>query len=191
MCPPNAVEDIPINLHNGRPVDTVRPVLESLAAGPPVSPEVLASIQPLESDWRPWWDIHLYDWPIEFSPYPTVWYDWREDPGLVVVAPSPRRMSVNKILYGVAKAFDVSQRELTGESRHHPLVIYRQAAVAIMSRLSGRSLSAIGRVFHRDHTTILYSIRKMQPLIDAVSDELGDGSSPHAWALAMRRGIGK
>lgn len=48
---------------------------------------------------------------------------------------------------------------LTGANRTRPVVHARQDAMLRIHEETNFSLSQIGRMFHRDHTTVLYSIR--------------------------------
>ena len=79
---------------------------------------------------------------------------------------------------------------LLGDSRLSPLVWHRQAAAAIVYRLTGASTTRVGRMMNRDHTTIVNSIRRMEHHIDAVACEMPEGSPPIEWAKAMRARIG-
>lgn len=58
-----------------------------------------------------------------------------------------------------ATGFGVTADELEGHSRKHPLVFYRQAAMAATRIICGTSYPAIGRVYDRDHTTVMHAVR--------------------------------
>jgi chromosomal replication initiator protein len=66
-----------------------------------------------------------------------------------------------------ARYFGVEPRELTCALRDAEYVRPRHIAMFLMRRLSGYSYPAIGRHFGwRDHTTVLYAVRKIDRLYD-------------------------
>lgn len=68
-------------------------------------------------------------------------------------------VSAAQIIATTAAEFDVTVDEIKGSSRVRRITVARQEA---MSRLSkhGMSLNQIGRIFARDHTTVLHGIRR-------------------------------
>jgi hypothetical protein len=70
-------------------------------------------------------------------------------------------VDVETVLVEVAAESGVSVDELLGRSRQKYVVWARQRAM-LRLRKGGWSLPAIGRVFGRDHTTVLYGVRKME-----------------------------
>ena len=72
-----------------------------------------------------------------------------------------RENSAHAIAVQVAHKHGMSFRDLVGASRTKLLVIARDEAIrAVADARPDMSLPAIGRVFKRDHTTILHSLRK-------------------------------
>jgi chromosomal replication initiation ATPase DnaA len=63
----------------------------------------------------------------------------------------------------IAAASDITHTrtaDLVGIHRHHPLVHYRQAAMAAAVAVCGKSMPVVGRAFGgRDHTTVLHAVR--------------------------------
>lgn len=53
--------------------------------------------------------------------------------------------------------------EITGPCRARPLA-YLRFAIMEQMRAKGMSLPTIGRLLHRDHTTILYGLRQAEKL---------------------------
>ena len=100
------------------------------------------------------------------------------------------KSSLPDMLEQVAAGLGEPMVLLLGESRSPPLVWHRQAAAAVVYRLTGASTTRVGRMMNRDHTTIVNSIRKMAHHIDAVACEMPAGSPPIEWARAMRARIG-
>jgi chromosomal replication initiation ATPase DnaA len=65
----------------------------------------------------------------------------------------------------VCKEFDLSLGDLISQQRHQAVVRPRQIAQWLSHQCTGRSLPQIGRMFGgRDHTTILYAVRKIDNL---------------------------
>ncbi len=117
------------------------------------------------------------------------WLPWL--PWLVLLPEAPcikgYDSTVPDIMRACAGAFGVSVEALQSAQRRRPLVTYRQAAVAIVCRLTDKSTPEIGRHFGgRDHSTVIHAKRRMASHIAAVGSQLL-GSEPYEWAQAMRR----
>jgi chromosomal replication initiation ATPase DnaA len=67
---------------------------------------------------------------------------------------------VEATLREVARRYRVSEAELTGRARPQLLTYPRFLASFVASRLSGLGSVELGRLLERDHTTILYQIRR-------------------------------
>jgi chromosomal replication initiation ATPase DnaA len=93
------------------------------------------------------------------------------------------------VIRQIAKVFEVSERELLGESRRMAITKKRQAAMAICCRISGKSLPRIGHAFRRDHSTIHHGREMMAAHIAAVAAELPPDATAADWAMAMKRRI--
>lgn len=63
------------------------------------------------------------------------------------------------ILRRIGKAFGLTPKEVLSDRREKRIVLARQAVMYWCSRLSLRSLPQIGRLMHRDHTTIMHGRR--------------------------------
>jgi chromosomal replication initiator protein len=66
--------------------------------------------------------------------------------------------TIDAIQRAVAAEFRIPLFELLSERRHRAAARPRQVAVWLCRHLTPHSLSAIGRMFHRDHTTIIQSV---------------------------------
>ncbi len=76
-------------------------------------------------------------------------------------------LSPERILAVCAEHFGLPVAAITGQSRRKELVFARQAAMALCRTLLGMSYPALGKAFGgKDHSTVLYSIRKFQQLQD-------------------------
>lgn len=82
----------------------------------------------------------------------------RESPG---INPTPQL-----IIHEICAFYRVEEHQLLGKSRQAEIVAARQAAMYLIRNMTGMSLEQIGdRVFSRDHTTVLHSVRKIEEQI--------------------------
>lgn len=76
-------------------------------------------------------------------------------------------LTPERILSVAAAHFGLAVTDLTGHSRRKELVFARQTAMALCRALLGMSYPALGKLFGgKDHSTVLYSIKKFQKLQD-------------------------
>lgn len=71
-----------------------------------------------------------------------------------------------KIIKIVRSEFVVSEDELKSKSRKREIVIPRQIAMHIIKERTVMSLKAIGIVFNRDHSTVIFAINTVNDLIE-------------------------
>jgi chromosomal replication initiator protein len=67
------------------------------------------------------------------------------------------RPYMRQIIAAVCEAYQVNDTDLLSERRGQPIAFYRQIAMYLCCRLTFHGLPTIGRVFKRDHTTVLYA----------------------------------
>ena len=80
-------------------------------------------------------------------------------------------LTPDRILAVCAEHFSLAREEILGQSRRKQLVFARQTAMTLCRMLLGMSYPALGNFFGgKDHSTVLYSIRKFQQLQDADRD---------------------
>lgn len=90
-------------------------------------------------------------------------------------AHSPHKPSIRDWLVIVADVSGVSVEKLTGQNRQRCNVVPRQIGMHLALKHTGASLTAIGRIFLRDHTVVLHADR-------CVNKYLADGD---AWVAAL------
>ena len=71
------------------------------------------------------------------------------------------------IVEAVAAKHIISVKEILGGRREKPVVIARQEAMWRIANETAMNLTAIGRKFDRDHTTVIWSIQRHQARIAA------------------------
>ncbi len=75
--------------------------------------------------------------------------------------------SIDTILDGVARFFNVKPSDLKGPRRTKQVVMPRQIAMYLARKNTGMSLPEIGRRFGgRDHTTVIHAVRKVTKQMD-------------------------
>lgn len=67
----------------------------------------------------------------------------------------------------VARRYGRTVLDLKSRRRCAPIVRPRQIAMYVAYKVTIHSTSRIGRVFHRDHTTVLHALRKIGAMVDS------------------------
>lgn len=88
-----------------------------------------------------------------------------ESPGL---NPTP-----DLIIKEVAKYYSISKDKLSAANRSQEVVLPRQIGMYLVRQLTNYSLPEIGKVFSKDHTTVLHSIKKIETLLLESNDMKG------------------
>lgn len=99
-----------------------------------------------------------------------------------VVKPDPIREALRnsttarakEMLLAIAEKHGVTVQEIIGRRRFSNLIAARFEAVYEITKATGWSLPRIGRLFNRDHTTILHCLRVMEGR--KVAEREGDGN---------------
>jgi chromosomal replication initiator protein len=74
-------------------------------------------------------------------------------------------LTAEHIVSVTASHFQVEVKDIMGAKRHKNVVMARQTAMTLCRSLLGMSFPALGKFFGgKDHSTVLYSIRKMQSM---------------------------
>lgn len=82
--------------------------------------------------------------------------------GLAGMEPGENKQPVIDIIRVVATRHGVSVADIKGATRVFHIVAARQEAMVLVYKLRpDLSLPAIGRIFDRDHTTVLHAVRKL------------------------------
>ncbi len=74
----------------------------------------------------------------------------------------PEPIKIEKIISEVARTYSVSENDILSNRRTAPLVLARQIAIYIARETTELSYKAIGESFGKDHTTVLYTVKKME-----------------------------
>jgi chromosomal replication initiator protein len=80
---------------------------------------------------------------------------------LVAPGPSGRGATPQALMTAVARYFEVDVEELRGKSRHKQVVVPRQIAMYLLREDAHLSTPEVGRLLHRDHTTVLHALKQV------------------------------
>ena len=89
----------------------------------------------------------------------------RENIADVISGAEPVKVTQDKIFNAVARKYGVTVEDIRGKRRTREIAQARHVCIYIMRTVTEMSLPSIGRVFNRDHTTILSSIETIQAKI--------------------------
>ena len=70
----------------------------------------------------------------------------------------PASVTVDRILEKVSQKYGVSVEDIKGRKRTKEIALVRHRSIYIIRKLTDLSLPAIGKLFGRDHTTIMASL---------------------------------
>lgn len=69
--------------------------------------------------------------------------------------------SSDRIMDAVCKVFDITKSELLGKNRQQHIALARQVAMYLCKNELDLSFPAVGKIFGRDHTTVLHACRRL------------------------------
>jgi chromosomal replication initiation ATPase DnaA len=89
------------------------------------------------------------------------------------ILPVPQgRLTVDAIKRVVCMHFGISHNDLISPRRDHKVQRPRMVAMYLAREFTPHGLPALGRYFHRDHTSVLHSIRKMEFMVKLNDDPI-------------------
>lgn len=77
----------------------------------------------------------------------------------------PEPIKIDTIIDEVAKTYNVSRQDILSNRRTSDLVLARQVAMYISKQTTDLSFKAIGEEFGKDHTTVLYNVRRIEEFL--------------------------
>jgi hypothetical protein len=84
------------------------------------------------------------------------------------LSPTP---TLAQLIEAAVLVLDIEEKELRGKGSHKYAATYRQCIMWLAVRRVGLSVSAVARIFDRDHTTVIYGVRCVQKRISTHSVE--------------------
>lgn len=79
------------------------------------------------------------------------------------------KITPDKIMDKVSTFYNVTKEELIGKSRVKTLVVPRQVAMYLCSKLTDMNAGMIGTTFEKDRTTVLHSVEKVEKDLESDS----------------------
>lgn len=73
-------------------------------------------------------------------------------------------MTIAEIQRATADHFGLCPQIMTSKGRARLICRPRQIGMYLAVQLTGKSVLVIGRIFHRDHTTVLHALKTIQQL---------------------------
>ncbi len=74
----------------------------------------------------------------------------------------PTGPNLDAIQHAVASEFGVRATDLATRNNSHRIALPRQVAMFLAKKLTGASLSEIGKIFGKHHTTVLHGVKKIE-----------------------------
>ena len=78
----------------------------------------------------------------------------------------PEPITVDKIIDEVSRTYSISKSDIFSKRKTSEIAYARQISMYIVHELTQLSYTSIGKSFNKDHTTVLYTINKIQKLLD-------------------------
>lgn len=75
------------------------------------------------------------------------------------------RLTVKRIQDVVSSYYHITPHEMTSERQAREVVIPRHVAMYLARQMTFKSLPSIGRLFNRDHTTVMHGIRRVKGMM--------------------------
>ena len=77
----------------------------------------------------------------------------------------PEPIKIEKIISEVSKTYNVSESDILSNRRTASLVLARRVSMYIARETTGLSYDDIGENFGKDHTTVLYNVKKIEEFL--------------------------
>lgn len=85
----------------------------------------------------------------------------------IMTGTEPVNVTIDKIFTAVAEKYGVTVDEIKGVRRSKHITLPRHVCIYIMRTITNKSLPEIGKIFNRDHTTILASYENIKNMMRA------------------------
>ena len=79
-----------------------------------------------------------------------------------------------RIIRVVCDYYQISEKEIFSKSRQRYCCIARQVAMYLMCRIKKNSLTSIGHLFNKDHTTVIHSRNHISDLMQSLDEIRND-----------------
>jgi chromosomal replication initiator protein len=72
----------------------------------------------------------------------------------------------DKIITYVSQKFGIAPEEIVGKRKTNEIAISRQVSIYLLRELTDMSYENVGKVFNRDHSTVVSAVKKIKELMD-------------------------
>ena len=86
----------------------------------------------------------------------------------LVASEKSEKDKIDRIFDAVCRRYRVEREELCGKKRNDNIAKARHTCIYLIRHMTGLSLSDIGKIFSRDHTTVIASVRYVEGQIESV-----------------------
>jgi chromosomal replication initiator protein len=86
------------------------------------------------------------------------------------VTVSKRKDELEMIITTIENLLDVERKKIFGKSRKKNVVLARQVLIYILKNDFGRSITEIGKLINRTHSTVIHSLKKIEKSISSNED---------------------
>ena len=100
-------------------------------------------------------------------------------------------IEVGDLIAAVADVSGFDHADLIRPDRTQPLASWRQVAMYLVREHTDLSYPAIGRVFNRDHSTVVYAVSMVRSEVLAAGPVLDQCEAVYAILEGGRRGVDK
>ena len=76
-------------------------------------------------------------------------------------------ITIDRIISEIAKKYHITPEEIKGKKRSKDVAMARHVAVYIIRKATDMSLKSIGKIFDRDHTTMMSSLDVVEAEMEA------------------------
>lgn len=83
---------------------------------------------------------------------------------------SKRKDELEMIITTIENLLDVERKKIFGKSRKKNVVLARQVLIYILKNDFGRSITEIGKLINRTHSTVIHSLKKIEKSISSNED---------------------
>jgi chromosomal replication initiator protein len=88
--------------------------------------------------------------------------------------PQFRQVRIDIILDAVCKVYETTVDKMRTPKRDRGQVSPRQISMYLMRKYTGMSLKDVGKVFNRDHTTVIHACGRINDLVETGDEIIGD-----------------
>ncbi len=83
-----------------------------------------------------------------------------------IIKVEKKTLSPELIIQYIANFLHISEKAMKAKTRKHDVVVARQIAMYFIKKITNLNLKAIGKIFNRDHATVIHAIKTVENMCD-------------------------